>query len=167
MLSAEQLQMRLLIHVSHHSAAQLLWSASRFRFHRGTNNVHGSVTQLTCEMHFQLCNRLSQVSTLLFSVRANELNLENEVSTLNWKLYMKILQPNLQVILFVFFVNICCNLRLIYYPATPILNPPHTPKKDKSKVESRIIIHAQHYNASPIVNIAADRWKKLCYWCDT
>ncbi len=42
----------------------------------------------------------------------------------------------------IFFVNICCNLRIIYYPTTPILNPPHTPKKDKSKVESQIIIHA-------------------------
>ncbi len=79
---------------------------------------------------------------MLFSVRANELRLENEVPTLSWKLYMNILQPKLQVIIFVFFINFCCNLRLIYYPATPILNPPHTPKKDKRKVESQTIIHA-------------------------
>ncbi len=72
---------------------------------------------------------------LLFCVRANELRLENEVPTLSWKPYMNILQPKLQAIT-------CCNLRLIYYPATPIQNPPHTPKKDKSKVESQIMIHA-------------------------
>ncbi len=72
---------------------------------------------------------------LLFSVRANELRSENEVPTLSWKFYMNILQPKLQVI-------ICCNLRLIYYPATPIPNPLRTPKKDKSKVESQIIMHA-------------------------
>ncbi len=59
MLSAEQLQMRLLIHVSHQNAVQLLWSASTVHFHCATINVHGSVTQLRCEMHFQLCNRLS------------------------------------------------------------------------------------------------------------
>ncbi len=59
MLSVEQFQMRLPIHVSHQSAAQLLWSASRVHFHCATINVHESVTQLTCEMHCQLCNRLS------------------------------------------------------------------------------------------------------------
>ncbi len=75
------------------------------------------------------------MSTLLFSLRANELRLENEVPTLSWKLYMNLLQPKLKVIIY-------CNLRLIYHPATPILNPLHTPKKDKSKVESQIIIHA-------------------------
>ncbi len=32
------------------------------------------------------------------------------------------LQPKLQVI-------ICCNVGVIYYPGTPILNPLHTPKK--------------------------------------
>ncbi len=46
------------------------------------------------------------VSALLFSVRANELRLENEVPTLSWKVFMNILQPKLKVI-------ICCNLRLI------------------------------------------------------
>ncbi len=56
MFSAEQLQMRLPIHYSHHSAAQFLKSASRVHFHCATINVHGSVTQLTCEMHVQLCN---------------------------------------------------------------------------------------------------------------
>ncbi len=71
---------------------------------------------------------------LLFSVRSNELRLEDEVPTLSWKFYMNILQPKLRVIS-------CCNLRLMYYPATPILNPPHTPKKGKSKVELHIIIH--------------------------
>ncbi len=45
---------------------------------------------------------------------------------------MNILKPKLKII-------ICFNLRLIYYPATPILNQPHTAKKDKSKVESQII----------------------------
>ncbi len=40
------------------NAAQLLWSSSRVHFHCATINVHGSVTQLSCEMHFQLCNRL-------------------------------------------------------------------------------------------------------------
>ncbi len=59
MLSAEQLKMRLPIHVSHQSAAQLLWSAPRVHFHLATTNVHGSVTQPTCDMHFQLCYRLS------------------------------------------------------------------------------------------------------------
>ncbi len=34
--SAEQLQMRLPIHVSHQSAAQLLWGASRVHFFRAT-----------------------------------------------------------------------------------------------------------------------------------
>ncbi len=50
MLPAEQLQMRLPIHASHQSAAQLFWSASRVHFHCATINVHGSVTQLTCEI---------------------------------------------------------------------------------------------------------------------
>ncbi len=69
MLSAEQLQMRLPIHVSHQSAAQLLWSASRVHFHCTTINVHGSVTQFTCEMHFQLCNRdLQPAPHLLVSI---------------------------------------------------------------------------------------------------
>ncbi len=90
--------MKLPIHVSHQSAAQLLWSATRVCFNYATNNVYGSVTQLTCEMHFQLCNRLSSVSMLLFSVKANELPLENEVPTLSWKLSMNILQPEQQVI---------------------------------------------------------------------
>ncbi len=117
------MQTRLPIHVSHQSAAQLLWRASRVHIHCGTINVDGSVTQLTCEMHFKLCNRLS-VSTLLFSVRANELHLEKEVPTLSWKLYVNILQPKLQVI-------ICCNVRLIYYPGSPIFNPLQ-PKKDDS-----------------------------------
>ncbi len=72
---------------------------------------------------------------MLFSVKAEELPLENEVPTLSWKLYMNILQPKLKVI-------ICCNLRLFYHPATPIINPLHTPKKDKRKVESQIIIPA-------------------------
>ncbi len=57
MLSAEQLQMTLPIHVSHQIAAQLLWNASWVHFHCAKINVRGSVTQLTCEMHFQLCNR--------------------------------------------------------------------------------------------------------------
>ncbi len=57
MPSAEQLQMRLPIHVSHQNAAQLLWSACRIHFHCATINVHGYVTKLTCEMHFQLCSR--------------------------------------------------------------------------------------------------------------
>ncbi len=57
MPSAEQLQMRLPIHVSHQSAAQLLWSACRKHFHCATINVHGYVTQLTCEMHFQFSSR--------------------------------------------------------------------------------------------------------------
>ncbi len=57
-LSAKQLQMRLPIHVSLQGAAQLLWSASGVHFHYDIINVHGSA-QLTCEMHFQLCNRLS------------------------------------------------------------------------------------------------------------
>ncbi len=48
MLSAEQLQMKLPIHVSHQNAVQLLWSASRVHFHCATIDVHGSVTQLTC-----------------------------------------------------------------------------------------------------------------------
>ncbi len=52
-------------------------------------------------------------------VKANEFPLENEVPTLNWKLYMNILQPKLQVI-------ICRNERLIDYPGTPILNPLRT-----------------------------------------
>ncbi len=59
MLSAEHLQMRLPIPVSHQSAALLLWSASRVYFHCAAIIVHGSVTQLTCEMHFELCNGLS------------------------------------------------------------------------------------------------------------
>ncbi len=110
--------MRLPIHVSHQSAAQLLRSASRVHFHCAIN-VHGSVTQLTREMHFQYCNRLLKVSTLLFSVRANKLPLENELPTLSRKLYMNILQPKLHVI-------ICCNVRLIYYPGTPHFQPtPH------------------------------------------
>ncbi len=57
----------------------------------------------------------------VFSVRANELRLENEVTTLSLKLYMNLLQPKLKCIIFVFFVNFCCNLRLIYHPATPLL----------------------------------------------
>ncbi len=59
MLSADQLQMRLPIHVSHQSAAQLLWSTSRVHFPCAAIYVHGSVTHLTYEMHFHLCNRLS------------------------------------------------------------------------------------------------------------
>ncbi len=98
MLSVEQLQMRLPFHVSHQSAAQLLWSPSRVYFHCTKINVHGSATQITCEMHFQSCYQLSYVSTLLFSVRANELPLENEVPTLGWKLYMNILQPKLYLL---------------------------------------------------------------------
>ncbi len=38
---------------------QLLWSASTVQFHCATIDVHGSVTQLTWLMHFQLCSRLS------------------------------------------------------------------------------------------------------------
>ncbi len=48
MHSAEQLQTRLPIHVSHQNAVQLLWSASTVHFHCATIDVHGSVTQLTC-----------------------------------------------------------------------------------------------------------------------
>ncbi len=108
-----------------------MWSASRVHFHCVTINVHGSV-KLTCEMHFHLCYWLSLVSTLLFSVRANELPLKNEVPTLSWKLYMHILQPKLQVI-------ICCNVRLIYYPGTSILNPPHTSKKTIVRWNHRLL----------------------------
>ncbi len=115
MPAAEQLQMRLPIHVSHQSAVELLWSACRIHFHCATINVHGYVTQLTCEMPFQLR------STLLFSVRANKPPLEYEVPTLSWKLYMNILQSKLQVI-------ICCNLRLIYYPGIPF-STHSTPQK--------------------------------------
>ncbi len=50
----------------------------------------------------------------VFFVRPNELRLENVVPTLSWKLYMNLLQPKLKAI-------ICCNLRLIYDPATPLL----------------------------------------------
>ncbi len=132
MLSAEQLQMKLPIHVSNPEAGQLLWSVSRVHFHCAIINVHGSVTQLTCEVHFQLRNRLSWVSTLLFSVRSNELRLENEVPTLSWKLYMNILQPKIQVI-------IICNVRLIYYPGTPILNPLHTPTKIIVRCNHRLL----------------------------
>ncbi len=35
-----------------------LWPLRR-DFHCATTDIHGSVTQLMCEMHFQLCNRLS------------------------------------------------------------------------------------------------------------
>ncbi len=59
MLTAEQLQMRLPIHVSHQIAVQLFWSAPRVHFYRATVNVHGSVTQIGCKMHFQVCSRLS------------------------------------------------------------------------------------------------------------
>ncbi len=48
MLSAEQLQMRLPIHVGHQNAEQFLWSTSTAHFHCATIDVHGSVTQLTC-----------------------------------------------------------------------------------------------------------------------
>ncbi len=47
----------------------------------------------------------------VFFARPNEFRLENEVPILSWKLYMNLLQPKLKVI-------ICCNLRLIYHPAT-------------------------------------------------
>ncbi len=57
MAAAEPLQMRLPIYVSHQSAAQFLWSACRIHFYCATINVHGYVTQLTCEMYFQLCSR--------------------------------------------------------------------------------------------------------------
>ncbi len=83
------------------------------------------------DMHF----RVSYVLLLLFFVRANGIPLENEVPTLSWKLYMNILQTKLQVI------N-CRNIRPIYCPGTPILNPLHTPKKNNNKVESLIVIHA-------------------------
>ncbi len=80
---------------------------------------------------------------LLFFVRPNELRLENEVPTLSWKLYMNLLQPKLKVIIFVFFLSIFV---VIYGWFTtrlpPFFNPLHTPKKDKTKVESQIIIHA-------------------------
>ncbi len=45
MLLAEQLQMRLPIHVSHQNAGQLLCSASTVHFHCAIIDVHGSVTQ--------------------------------------------------------------------------------------------------------------------------
>ncbi len=45
---------------------------------------------------------------------------------------MNTLQPKLQVI-------ICCDVRLIYYPGTPILNPLHNPKKENSKLESKLL----------------------------
>ncbi len=59
--------------------------------------------------------------TVIF-LRTNDLPLENKVLALSWKLYTHVLQPKLHVI-------ICCNVRLMYYPSTPILDPPHTPKK--------------------------------------
>ncbi len=80
---------------------------------------------------------------LLFSERANELRLENEVQTLSWKVFMNILQPNLQVIIFVSFCQYLLSFTAHLPPGNPHpLNPLHTPKKDKSKVESQIIIHA-------------------------
>ncbi len=142
MLSAEQLQMRLPIHISHQNAAQLLWSTSRVHFHCAT-------------IYIQLCNRLSSISTLLFSVRANELPLKNEAQALNWQLYINILQPKFQVIIF-------CN----YYPGTPILNPPHNLKKTIVRWNRRLLC-MHNINGLPIVKDAVDRWKKSCYWCNT
>ncbi len=55
---------------------------------------------------------------------------ENEVPTISWKLYMNILQPKLQVI-------ICCNVRLIYYPGTPILTPPLKYRALKEELQFR------------------------------
>ncbi len=79
---------------------------------------------------------------LLFSVRANELRLENEVPTLSWKLYMNILQPKLKVIIFVFFCQFLLQFTAHLLPGYPHSKPTPHPKKDKSKVESQIIIHA-------------------------
>ncbi len=72
--------------------------------------------------------------TVIF-LRTNDLPLENKVPALSWKLYTHVLQPKLHVI-------ICCNVRLMYYPSTPILNPPHTPKRQyNSKVKSNRLLY--------------------------
>ncbi len=75
------------IHVNHQDAAQFLWSASRVHVHCATIDVYRYATELTRAMHYQLFNHLSQVSSLLFCVRANDLPLENEVPAVSWKLY--------------------------------------------------------------------------------
>ncbi len=72
---------------------------------------------------------------------------------------MYILQPKLQVMT-------CCNVRLMYYPGTPILNPPHI-QKDNSMVESHRLL-CVHSIKMPkmIAKDAVDRCKSL-YWCET
>ncbi len=75
------------IQINHQNAAQFLWGASRVHVHCVTIDVCRYVTELTRVMHYQLLNYLSQVSSLVFSVRANDLPLENEVPAVSWKLY--------------------------------------------------------------------------------
>ncbi len=98
------------IYVNHQNVAQVLWNASGV--HCGTIGIHGPVTQLMCALLFQL------VVAVIF-LRVNDLSLENKEPALSWKFYMYILQTKLQIV-------ICCNMRLMNYPVTPILSPPHT-----------------------------------------
>ncbi len=79
-----------------------------------------------------VCTALSALQSLIvgfvtvMSLRANDLLLEKEVPALSWELYKYILLRTLQAM-------ICCNVRLRYYPGTPILNLSHTQKKTIGK----------------------------------
>ncbi len=69
-------------------------------------------------------NRLSKDLSLLFSVRTNDLPLENEEPAVGRKLYIYTLQPELQVLT-------CYNVRLMYWPGALLLNPPHATKRQR------------------------------------
>ncbi len=104
MHSAEQLQLGKPIHFSQQNAAQC------------------------CGDSAYVCTALSAMQSLIvgfvavMSLRANDLLLENEVPALSWELYMYILLRKLQAMS-------CCNVRLMYYPNSPNLNPSHTLKR--------------------------------------
>ncbi len=128
MLSVEQLQMGLPIHASHQSAAQLLWSASRVHFPCAIIHVHlwlslrvkyTSSYAMACR-RFRRCYFFKGPWT---SFRKSGTNSQLEILH-EYTLAQKVI--------------ICCNVQLIYYPGTPILNPRHTRKK----IIVRIIIHA-------------------------
>ncbi len=93
------------------------------------------MTQFPCALHFQLCNHLSYVPLLIFSVRANDLSLEIKEPAFGGKLYIYILQPNRQVVL-------SCNALLMYYPGTSILDLSHIPKKCKVKCHRWLHMHS-------------------------